>query len=131
MGPTPHKFTRWPPGADAALRDALDGDGAELARQVNAGHAELIRWETSRGACWTVHRIERLADQPGELVLCCIQGRGAREVLPVLLAAAGAQGLAGARFLSARKGAERFARKWGFREVARMFYLPLREGVPA
>lgn len=125
--PIPHKLPGWCEEAEAALADALDGDGAELARQVNEGRAELIRWKTNQGDCWMIHRIDELTDQPPELLLCCIQGRGAREVLPVVIAAAARQGCAGVRFLSGRRGASRFARQWGFIETARMYYLPLNQ----
>jgi hypothetical protein len=125
MTPIPHKLSGWCEEAGAALADALEGDEAELARQVDAGQAELMRWETRDGDCWMIHRIDTLTDQPPELLLCCIQGRGARHVLPVVIDAARRQGIAGVRFLSGRRGAARFARRWGFTETARMYYLPL------
>jgi len=128
MAPVPHKLPAWTDAAAHALRDALDGDAAELARQVDAGIAELYRWDTAAGPCWLLHRVDHLADQRPELVLCCIQGRGAGEVMPLVLDAAARQGLAGVRFQSARRGAARFARRWGFAPVATLFYRALGGG---
>lgn len=116
------RLPRWTMEAEQGLGETLDGYAAEFARQVDAGIAELWKFGARTFA---ITRIEKCADHPPELVVCCLKGDRLPSVARVLIAAAKRQGLGGIRFHTRRAGLGRMTRAFGFSELERVYFLDL------
>lgn len=104
------KFERvkhWTPEAEAGLVDVLGRHRAGVIADVQAGLAELYRID--EGRTWLVTRLEG-----DELVICCMQGRGARELMPYLLQAAQRADCLSVRFHTERPALKRLLAPYGF-----------------
>lgn len=112
------KLPRWTAEAEQGLGASLGEDAAELARQVNAGRAELWR---INGDTYMVTRVHRTASA-NELVVCCLAGHGLREIVPVVLATARRDGRRGVRCHIKRPGMARLLAPFGFAERERVLY---------
>jgi hypothetical protein len=104
-------FERWGWGADAAagLRDTLAPDGALIAEEVRDGIADL--WRIDGGAAWLITRAEG-----DELVIVCLQGRGARKIINTVIERARRAGFLSLRAHTKRPGLLRMFEALGVRQ---------------
>jgi hypothetical protein len=105
------KHARWCDGAELALRDTLGSDRNHIVDSVNAGRLEL--WSIDGGELWAVTNVEAGS---GELVVCCVQGRGMARFAELFYRIAQANGLRSVRFFSSRPAlAKRLLKRYRFR----------------
>lgn len=101
----------------ATLAEAMAPDADDIVADVEAGRAELLRWDDgSRG----VIRLETTATGRQELVLVAGAGRGYRDKVRGLLALADAQGWQ-VRTHTRKPGLFRMLEGLGFAEAERVF----------
>lgn len=108
------KVTRceWSIEAEAALIVSM-GEGSEiLANQVKKGIAELWHFENDDSVdIWAIVRRERK-----ELVVCCLEGIGSREVVPLIEKAAKRAGCETIRAHTKRKALNRMFPSYELKE---------------
>jgi hypothetical protein len=97
------KHLTWSERADAGLCDTLHGEREQIAADVNAGRLELF--EVNGGEMWLVTCVAA-----GELVICCVQGRGLKQLADVLVSVARRQGLTRIRWFTRRPALRRHLR---------------------
>jgi len=107
-----YRVDTWHPQAARVLAPVLGDCEPEIARQVNAGIAELWHFPAHG---WLVTRCEAPADALPVLVLVAAAGRGLREVLPWLLDRARAQGVHRFRAHTEHRGVGRMLARHGFK----------------
>lgn len=102
----------------AILAPAMGGDGDEIAADVAAGHARLIRYaDGSR----LVIRLETSTTGRRELVLVAGAGQDYREKVAAILKQAKKHGWRVRTHVS-REGLARILKGLGFKEAERVFY---------
>jgi hypothetical protein len=108
---TPHNITRegWSDAAAEGLADTFGHDRELIEAGVRGGTLELYSLERDGRRSWMVTRCEG-----GELIVCCYQGEGLRELAPKLFLAAAVRGLKAIRFYTARPGIARMLEAHGF-----------------
>lgn len=116
------KLPQWSARAEAGLSETLRGEEAEIARQVNEGIAELFEFENDT---FMVTRIEAGETLPSELVVMCLQGQGLNRIAPWTINLARANDMASIRVHTQRLGLGRALRRYGFRELERVYRLDL------
>lgn len=89
------KVQQWCPEADDGLGLTLREDRATIVDGVNSGRLEL--WRLNAGAAWMVTRIDA-----GELIVCCVQGSGLRELARLVYRIAKDNQLRAVRFFTER-----------------------------
>ncbi|NIC03974.1 hypothetical protein [Billgrantia bachuensis] len=101
----------------AILAPAMDRDAADIEADVAAGRARVLRFaDGSRG----VVRLEVTPTGQRELVLVACAGRGYREKVGKVVAAAKARGWR-VRAHTSQNGIARWLEGLGFREVERVY----------
>lgn len=100
------KVPTWCPEADAGLALTLFEDRGSIVDGVCSGRLEL--WKLNAGAAWMVTRIDA-----GELIVCCVQGSGLREIARLVYRIARDNHLRSVRFFTERPAlAERLLREF-------------------
>lgn len=89
------KHSRWSDRAAQGLCQVLGEDATSIAEGVNTGRLEL--WECHGGELWMVTTVDN-----GELIVCCMQGRGMRSIADVLWRTMQREGLKRARMFTQR-----------------------------
>lgn len=89
------KHLDWSDRAERALAPTLTTERDSIVADVQAGRVEL--WEIDAGACWLVTCVTA-----GELVVCCVQGRGLLPLSDYLVGIARRQGLRRIRWFTER-----------------------------
>lgn len=87
------------------MQKALGDDFDYLAAEIENDRAEL--WECNGGDAYMITRVE--ADH---LVICCYEGKSARQVVPHLIAAAQEKNLTALRFHSKRPALARLLKDY-------------------
>lgn len=102
----------WSVEAEAALVVSMGEDADILAGQVRAGIAELWHFERDESVdIWAIVRREF-----NELVVCCLEGIGAREVVPLIEQAAKRAGCKTVRAHTKRKALNRMFPSYQLKE---------------
>lgn len=102
----------WSIDAEVNLIVSMGEDAEELANQVKNGIAELWHFEQGEKIdIWTIVRREK-----NQLVVCCIEGIGSREVVPLIEKSSKQAGCDSLRVHITRPGLSRMFPKWELKE---------------
>lgn len=102
----------WSVEAETALIVSMGEDAEELANQVKAGIAECWHFEQSEKIdIWAIVRREQ-----NELVVCCLEGIGSREIVPLIEQSAKRAGCKKIRSHIKRQGLTRMFPEWQLKE---------------
>lgn len=102
----------WSTQAECGLIVSMGDDSEILANQVKSGIAEL--WHFEKGETvdiWAIVRREK-----NQLVVCCIEGTGSKEVVPLIEKASKKAGCDSMRVHITRKGLVRMFPNWELKE---------------
>lgn len=108
----------WSPEAAEHLKEEINPDDDLIRAEVESGAA--ILWHVVNH-CHLITRMDTYEDGTRELVLVAIRGENIAPVMEQIKQAAKIAGIPSIRFHSSRKGAERFAKQWGFVPVETVY----------
>ena len=100
------------------VTQSLQGEEEFFSKEIETGKSQA--WKFKNKNLWMITRSEGV-----ELVICCIEGQGLKDVASGIIEAAKSSGFESIRFHTKRPALGRMLESYGFKEQERIFNMGL------